>query len=193
MKKHLLILTLLAFIGINASAQDISSSDFHIGIGLNPTYEISDIDFFDDDVIELDNKIPYIVLSWDRLMAEDIGPGRITAGGFFAYSQYVFGEDDLIDPINFHFWNLGVRGSYVLNPLLGGKIEPYAGLQIIYNYVLLTSSDGDSFLPLSDNEGQLNLSIYAGSRFMLTKGLGVFLELDPLFITAKAGLVIKRH
>ena len=63
----------------------------------------------------------------------------------------------------------------------------------MYNYVIVSSEDGDSFATFSDNDGSVNLSIYAGSRFMLSDGFGVFVELDPLFVTAKAGLVFKKN
>lgn len=188
--RPLLLTSLLCLLAVSeALTQNVSSNDIQLGVGFGANYN----DYFDD----LEVSIPHIILSWDKNAIDEVGPGRITAGGFLSFAQYE-DEFDVTGSswiFTYNYLHFGARGGYALYPLANGKIEPYGGLQLVYSYLFYSLEvDGEEQDDIAGDltGGEVDLTFYLGSRFMLSEGFGAFVELDPLFVTAKFGLVFKK-
>ncbi|MBK9275580.1 MAG: hypothetical protein IPM49_13720 [Flavobacteriales bacterium] len=143
---------------------------------------------------------PSIGLFYDRGTGVPVGPGVLGIGGYFSYTNrrstpYWTGYRSELDII-YHYWSLGLRGTYHWNSW--HKVENwdvYAGVGI--GVTAESWSDrtdygtyiGDrySYSP----RGRLRSSLFVGTRYYFTDFLGVFAEVgyDTAFLTG--GLQLK--
>jgi len=181
MKRPLILLSIFIIVG-KLYGQD---KTFQLGVGFEPNYEVSNIDYFNDELglFPLTEKIPHIQFTTDYSLNNEIGPGKITAGHLIGIAQYAW---ELDESIKFYFLNIGARGGYALNPIVSERIQPYGGVELLYNYLIIT--DNTTGVLTQGNQGSIDFSFYLGSRFYLLDGFGVYAELDPLYTIFKAGL-----
>lgn len=170
-----LIIAVLFLASAPLAAQDTSKRDLQLGLGFQPDY----VEF-------VSLKIPHIQLSWDYRVAE-AGPGRITIGHYFGLALYESNLDQFVaDPITYGLLDIGARVGYALNPIAGGKLEPYGGLQYSYHLVADLSSDDDA------SSNTTKLSVLAGLRYQFSEKTGAYFELNPGYTLVKIGFVFKK-
>ncbi|MEL7006200.1 MAG: hypothetical protein AAFN93_26255 [Bacteroidota bacterium] len=191
-----LILIILALVTNTTYGQEVKK-DFSIGVGFAPRYGL--IDSRSADMV-----IPHITFNWDQNVAPDIGPGRITAGPYLGLSYYegtaLFTDGFLglggfgFVPADLFTLDIGVRGSYTLNPVLDEKLEPYGGLQ--YNYHLTFASAKDDAPNDLESEGEVfnggDIGAFIGTRYLFSEHNSLFVELSPGYLLWRVGLTFKK-
>ncbi|TAH24732.1 MAG: hypothetical protein EAZ07_09100 [Cytophagales bacterium] len=195
MKKILLSLPLLlCTLFVNAQALTKGDGVLNLGIGFGGGYVYSGAT----------TTVPPVHASFEKIITDEIGPGRIGIGGLAGYSAGKYEYPSWFGTGEYGIKTtsivIGARGAYHFNFVKNDKLDLYAGIMLGYNigstkwYFDSSISPATQTLLESTNSASYGGLIYGGfigARYLFTEKIGAFAELGYSIALFNLGLTVK--
>jgi hypothetical protein len=146
------------------------------------------------------SQTPGISASFERGMWEVGGHGVISLGGYLGYKAYKFTSTYLYNGGIYSYSNkwsyliLGARSAYHYNGLSEDKIDLYGGVMLSFysrSHKYEDNNPAYDYPYVESGNSGLNLSLYAGGRYMFSDNIGAFLELSHGISFLSLGVTFK--
>ena len=194
MKKVLLTASfLLSVIFAGAQALEKGNSALNIGIGFGSGYGYGGAS----------TVVPPVHVSYDYIITDEIGPGRIGVGALVGYSSGKYEFPSYFGSgkygINTSSFVIGGRGTYHFNFIKNDKLDLYAGVMLGYNVGSAKYYFDSSISPATQSilsgagvtYGGIVFGGFVGARYFFTEKIGAFVELGYSIAYFNLGLTAK--
>lgn len=123
------------------------------------------------------SETPVIILTYEKGIKDNFGPGNLSVGGSIAYKSGRIGGFDF-GASDWTYTYLGIVGRASWHPhfVKSEKFDAYTGLSLGY-YLINSDFESAYYGDLDFSEGGVELGIHIGGRYNFSEQFGAFAEL----------------